>query len=70
LQGETGATGATGPQGPKGDTGDTGVVAATSPIQYDSGTQTVSIDVNAGGITVNGTAVPLGGTITVNARLG
>ena len=55
--GPTGATGATGPQGPqgvKGDTGDTGptgaagptgpagVVAATAPITYDSGSQTVS----------------------------
>ena len=66
LTGETGATGATGPTGP---TGPSGVVAATSPILYDSGTQTVSIDVNAGGITINGTAVALGGTITVNARL-
>jgi hypothetical protein len=45
-------------------------VAATSPIQYNAGTQTVSIDVNAGGITINGVAVALGGTITVNARLG
>jgi hypothetical protein len=58
-----------GPQGETGPQGPSGVVAATSPILYDSGTQTVSIDVNAGGITINGTAVALGGTITVNARL-
>jgi hypothetical protein len=67
--GLTGETGATGPTGAIGPTGPSGVVAATSPILYDSGTQTVSIDVNAGGITINGTAVALGGTITVNARL-
>ena len=33
-----------GPKGDKGDTGATGVVAATAPITYDSGTQTVGID--------------------------
>lgn len=37
-QGETGATGATGPQGPAG------VVAASAPITYNAGTQTVGID--------------------------
>ncbi len=57
--GATGSTGATGPQGPqgaqgiqgvKGDKGDTGatgpagVVAATAPITYNAGTQTVGID--------------------------
>lgn len=48
LKGDTGDTGATGPQGPQGDpgpagpTGPTGVVAATAPLTYDSGTQTVS----------------------------
>lgn len=42
--GATGATGATGPQGPTGPTGPTGVVAATSPITYNSGTQTVAIN--------------------------
>jgi hypothetical protein len=46
------------------------VVAATSPILYDAETQTVSIDVTAGGITINGTAVALGGSVTINARLG
>lgn len=40
--GATGATGATGPQGPTGATGPAGVVAATAPISYNSGTQTVS----------------------------
>lgn len=44
--GATGATGATGPQGPKGDTGDSGVAYATSPLAYDSGTKTISIDLS------------------------
>jgi hypothetical protein len=45
------------PQGIKGDTGDTGsqgpagVVAATAPVAYDSGTQTVSLNVGTGLIT-------------------
>lgn len=49
-QGPAGATGATGPAGPTGDTGPqgptgpAGVVAATAPIAYDSGSQTVSLD--------------------------
>jgi len=38
IQGETGAQGETGPQG------DPGVVAATAPVEYDSETQTVSLD--------------------------
>jgi hypothetical protein len=42
-RGDTGATGATGAKGDKGDTGDSGVVSATSPLAYDSGTKTVSI---------------------------
>lgn len=47
--GPQGATGAQGPQGTAGSTGSTGatgpagVVAATSPLAYNSGTQTVSI---------------------------
>jgi hypothetical protein len=65
-KGDTGDTGATGPTGPEGPSG---VIAATSPILYNSETKTVSIDLTAGGITINGTAVALGGTITVNARL-
>jgi hypothetical protein len=64
-----GPTGATGPAGPTGATGPSGVVAATSPVLYNAETQTVSLDLTAGGITINGTAVALGGTITVNARL-
>ena len=44
IQGDKGDTGDTGPQGPKGDTGDSGVAYATTPIQYDSLTKTVSID--------------------------
>ena len=62
IQGETGATGATGPQGPQGEIGpegpqgpqgetgpqgEPGVVSATSPLSYDSGTQTISIDLSA-----------------------
>jgi hypothetical protein len=43
-QGPTGATGATGAQGPQGIQGNTGVVTATAPITYNSGTQTVGID--------------------------
>ena len=62
-----GPTGATGPAGPTGATGPAGVVAATAPLAYDSGTQTVSLSSTT--ITINGTAVALGGTITVNARL-
>lgn len=54
-QGDTGPQGPAGPQGPEGDTGpqgpqgdagpqgDPGVVAATSPLTYDSGTQTVAL---------------------------
>ena len=51
--GDTGPQGIQGIQGVKGDKGDTGatgatgpagVVAATAPITYDSGTQTVGID--------------------------
>jgi hypothetical protein len=45
-QGPTGATGATGAQGPQGIQGNTGVVTATAPITYNSGTQTVGIDLS------------------------
>jgi hypothetical protein len=45
--GPTGPTGLTGPAGP---TGPSGVVAATAPITYNSGTQTVGIDANALGM--------------------
>ena len=51
VAGPIGATGATGATGPKGDTGDTGVVAATSPITYDSGTKTVAFDQSANNTT-------------------
>jgi hypothetical protein len=37
-----GTTGPQGPTGPTGATGPAGVVAATAPITYNSGTQTVS----------------------------
>jgi len=52
------------PQGIKGDTGDTGsqgpagVVAATAPVAYDSGTQTVSLNVGTGLITSANNLVP------------
>jgi hypothetical protein len=42
--GEVGNTGATGATGATGPTGPTGVVTATAPITYNSGTQTVGID--------------------------
>lgn len=45
-KGDTGSTGATGSQGPTGATGATGasgVVAATAPVTYNSGTQTIAI---------------------------
>lgn len=50
-QGTTRATGATGPAGSTGATGPTGpsgVVAATTPLAYNSGTQTVSIQQASG----------------------
>lgn len=51
--GAAGAAGSQGPQGPKGDTGDTGpvgptgVVAANSPLSYDSLNRTINLDVDA-----------------------
>lgn len=45
-EGSTGPQGPQGVQGPQGDAGpqgDPGVVAATSPLTYDSGTQTVAL---------------------------
>lgn len=39
--------GDTGAQGPQGDPGQPGVVYASSPLSYDSGTQTISIDLSA-----------------------
>jgi hypothetical protein len=47
IQGETGPQGVqgeTGEQGPKGEIGDLGLVAATSPLQYNAETQTVSLN--------------------------
>lgn len=49
AQGPQGATGATGATGP------TGVIAATSPITYNSGTQTVAINQSA--IAINASQV-------------
>ena len=57
--GPTGATGATGPAG---------VVAATAPVTYDSGTQTVGLSIgdglttSANALTVSGVSVAQGGT--------
>lgn len=41
--GNVGVTGPAGPTGPTGSTGATGVIAASTPLAYDSGTRTVSI---------------------------
>jgi hypothetical protein len=49
-QGEQGIQGPEGPTGPAGETGpigDTGVVAAVSPITYNSGTKTIGIEAEA-----------------------
>ena len=67
-KGDTGSTGPQGPQGPQGEKGDkgdqgdpgpTGVVAATAPITYDSGTQTVGISANPTFTSVTATTVNL-----------
>jgi hypothetical protein len=50
-------------QGPQGPKGDTGVVAATAPITYDSGTQTVAIDASGYVASVNGDT----GVVTLGA---
>lgn len=50
ITGATGPTGATGAAGATGPQGPSGVVAATAPITYDSGTQTVGVDGNALGL--------------------
>jgi hypothetical protein len=42
--GEIGATGSTGATGATGATGPTGVVTATAPVTYNSGTQTIGLD--------------------------
>jgi hypothetical protein len=57
--GATGATGATGPQGEKGDTGETGATGATGAAGADGVIQTAS-----NGLTLSGTEVQLGGTLT------
>lgn len=46
--GPTGAAGATGATGPTGATGATGVVTADAPATYNSGTQTIGVDVGTG----------------------
>lgn len=54
-QGDPGPAGETGPAGPQGATGSqgpAGVVAATAPVTYDSGTQTVGITVGTTANTV------------------
>lgn len=45
--GATGATGATGPMGPVGPQGPSGVIAALSPLQYVSSSQTILVDQSA-----------------------
>ena len=45
--GATGAQGVAGPAGATGPMGPTGVIAATSPLIYDSNTQTLSLDLDA-----------------------
>jgi hypothetical protein len=60
--GAPGAPGDKGDKGDKGDQGDPGVVAATAPVAYDSGTQTVSLNVGAGLTTSTGNLVPDFGT--------
>jgi hypothetical protein len=59
-----GVDGSNGPQGPQGDPG---VVAATSPVLYDSGTQTVSLDIVPS--TLGGTGVNNASTITLGGAL-
>ena len=66
--GSTGATGANstvaGPTGPTGSTGAAGVIAATAPITYSSGTQTVALNIgsslttSASNLIVDSTVVP------------
>jgi hypothetical protein len=46
-RGDQGAQGDKGDKGDQGDPGPSGVVYATAPLSYDSGTQTVSIDLSA-----------------------
>jgi len=56
-QGEAGPQGAVGAAGATGATGPTGVVTATSPLTYNSGTQTVGINLaNLGPATFTGRA--------------
>lgn len=45
--GSMGATGATGPMGPVGPQGPSGVIAALSPLQYVSSSQTILVDQSA-----------------------
>lgn len=47
IQGIQGDKGDKGDKGDQGDPGPSGVVYATAPLSYDSGTQTVSIDLSA-----------------------
>lgn len=89
AKGDTGATGAAGPTGPVGDTGpqgdtgpagadgaqgDPGVVAATAPLTYDSGTQTVALSLGAGlttssnNLVIDSTVATLTGTQVVTNK--
>lgn len=68
VKGDTGNTGPTGATGPQGPQGIPGVVAASAPITYNSGTQTVGI--NQTGITIAQSQVTnLGTDLAAKANL-
>ena len=57
IAGGVGPTGPAGAAGSLGPTGPAGVVAATAPVTYDAGTQTVALAVGAGLATSSGSLV-------------
>jgi hypothetical protein len=74
VPGPTGPTGppstVAGPTGPTGSTGPKGLVAATSPVLYDSGTSTVSFDTDAYESLLVGSTNQSSTTIDVFPRIG
>jgi hypothetical protein len=74
VTGPTGPTGpastVAGPTGPTGSTGPKGLVAATSPVLYDSGTATVSFDTDAYESSIAGSTNQSSTTIDVFPRIG
>jgi hypothetical protein len=68
--GEVGNTGATGATGATGPTGPTGVVTATAPITYNSGTQTVGIDLTNIAQRNTANAFTVGGHTITNSAVG